>query len=70
VLHRFSAAAAVVLGDLDREPTASFCRSTGRKGNERRDGLGEQAGVRRGPSVLAVGPGAHNMFGQEEARVC
>lgn len=27
-------------------------------------------GYSRGPSALAVGPGAHNMFGQEEARVC
>lgn len=38
---------------------------------KRRDRQGETGGdYSRGPSALAVGPGAHNMFGQEEARVC
>lgn len=48
----------------------SFCRSTGRKGQKEGWARRTGGGYSRGPSALAVGPGAHNMFGQEEARVC
>jgi len=40
------------------------------KGMEEGMGKENKRGSVEAPLVLAVGPDAHNMFGQEEARVC